>query len=476
VEGENEMLKRVQTDNNSTFEMLDNNHAVRAVNEKVEIINAQRQQIASLQKQLEHVKDDNGKLARSLDMSQAEISSLKSQLLTPQASGREGELAAALQLVEQQRFQLSERIRMLELDCSEHKQAAAGHQQALQSLMMERDEIAGRYARLEQMTGGANGTSPSSNGPGGDGIKKNMQLSIQLEVAQKEARVAHTQLIKLRSELNALKESRAASEDAEEMPVMKKQARGVQRSAPPPAPAGEDNDRKVKDLQSALAAREAGLQELRQALKAREAEIEVLKSDESNTESKNETAELVGIITQLREQLTQKQTKLDDVSLQLEEKQLLIEKQQNQLSEVGEEDDEDIPVFVEKKGRSGAQRSAAPPAGGQAKKIVELEDEVRDLQSKLLEASRNIDEKTQELKKLHGGGDEQVTALEKQIDDLRVQLAQSQQDLETKMAPPPEVKKEMVLNLDELQPLMPKVLPVSRRPPHPLQYFEAPTS
>ena len=111
----------------------------------------------------------------------------------------------------------------------------------------------------------------------------------------------------------------------------------------------------------------------------------------SNTESKNETAELVGVITQLREKLTHQQSKLDDMSLQLDEKQLLIEKQQNQLSEVDDEEDEDAPVFVEKKRRSGAQRSAAPPAGGQAKKIVELEDEVKDLQSKLAEASRNID-------------------------------------------------------------------------------------
>ena len=476
VEGENEMLKKTQADNSSAFAMLDSNQSVKVLNEKIEIINTQQQQIAMLQKQLDHTKDDNGKLSRSLDMSQAEISSLKSQLLTPRVSDREGELASALQLVEHQRFQMSEKVRMLELDCNEHKQAAAGHQQALQSLMLERDEIAGRYARLEQMTSVGNGASPSANGVGGSDLKKSMQLSIQLEVAQKEARVAHTQLIKLRSELHALKESRGAAADEDEMPVMKKQARGSQRSAPPPAPLGDvEAGSKVKELQSALAVKEASLQELRQDLKAKDAEISVLRADDSHSESKQEAASLLGLVAQLREQSAQQQSQIDAMKLQLHEKQQRIEQQQGQLDEQKqEEEDEDMPVFITKQ-KAGAQRSAAPQVSGQAKKIVDLEDEVNDLKRRLSEASKSLEEKNRELSTLQGGGDERAQGLEQQIHDLQAQLAMCQHDLETKLAPPPEVKKEMVLNLDELQPLMPKVLPVSRRPPHPLRYFEAPT-
>ena len=76
VEGENEALKRGQADTNAMFSMLDNNQSVKVLQEKVEIIDKQQQQIVSLQKQLEYVKDNNGELARSLDLKDAEISSL----------------------------------------------------------------------------------------------------------------------------------------------------------------------------------------------------------------------------------------------------------------------------------------------------------------------------------------------------------------------------------------------------------------
>jgi len=166
VEGENEALKQVRADQNSMFAMLDSNQSVMVLKEKIDIIDAQQQQIASLERQIEYMKDDNGQLSRTLDLNQAENSSLRSQLLIPKVpSEREIELANALQMVEQQRFTLAEKVRRMELDIEEHTKLASGHQLALQQLMSDRDEIAGRYARLEQLTATGNGVAP--NGAGG---------------------------------------------------------------------------------------------------------------------------------------------------------------------------------------------------------------------------------------------------------------------------------------------------------------------
>ena len=502
VEGENEALKQVRADQNSMFAMLDSNQSVMVLKEKIDIIDAQQQQIASLERQIEYMKDDNGQLSRTLDLNQAENSSLRSQLLIPKVpSEREIELANALQMVEQQRFTLAEKVRRMELDIEEHTKLASGHQLALQQLMSDRDEIAGRYARLEQLTATGNGVAP--NGAGGDHIRKNMQLSIQLEVAQKEARIAHSQLIKLRSELQVLKDAKNTvveqNDEMQDLPMLKKQARGVQRSAAPPLPtavgadgtAAQELERalaveqanvremegalaagqgKIREMEGALSSGQAGLEQLQHMLAARQAEIEALKSANGNDTGKNEVAELVGLVTQLRSQLRLQQGHLDLAQLDVQDKQRLIDQQQ-QLEEASE--DANMTMLAPKKVR--VQRSAAPPPGGQAKQIVTLEDKVTELKRALIEADRKLEIQAQELNAERGGSDARTEQLAQQIEALQAQLSLSQNELETKMAPPPEVKKEMVLNLAELEPLMPAVMPVSRRPPHPLQHFEAPT-
>jgi len=500
LEGENAALKQQQADNHAMFSMLDGNQATQVLLEKNSAIKAQEEHIARLEQQVQALKEDNGQLSRALDLSQAEVSSLKSQLLMPRGpSERESELAAALQMVEQQRFAMAEKVRKLELDAEEHRKAGEDHQQTIKQLVSERDEIAARHARLEQL---ATGSAASSNGSGQDSVKKNMQLSIQLEVAQKEARVAHSQLIKLRSELQALKDAKSTVEDeeVEGSPVLKKQARGVQRSAPPPRPAGgadgHVDDSRVKELeqtvkelerfassgraemlqmQSALSAEQAKVSELGSAIEAKEAEIAALRSDSGSDANKTEMAELVGLVTQLRGQVENQKTQLNNMTAQLQEKQRLIDEQQQQQEHQNTaDDDDDMPIMVRKK--TAVQRSAAPPPpGGHAKRIVELEDQLQQLQRELKAANTKLEQQGQELNALRGGSDEQVQQLSLTIEELQGKLSAAEHDLETKQFPPPEVKKEMVLNIDELEPLMPKVMPVSRRPPHPLQYFDAPT-
>ena len=444
LEGENEVLKQQQTDNHAMYAMLDGNQSTQVLQEKNSAIKAQQQHIASLERQVQALKDDNGQLSRALDLKQAEVSSLKSELMTPKApSLRESELVSALQLVEQQRFAMTEKLRKLELDAEEHQKAGKGHQQTIQQLISERDDIAARYARLEQLTGA---NAASANGNAQNSVKKNMQLSIQLEVAQKEARVAHSQLIKLRSELQALKDgakSKVEGDETEAGPVLKRHAKMAQRSAPAPSPAGgavQVDDSRVEELKAAAV--------------------------------KNEMAELVGLVTQLRGQVETQKAQLDDVTSQLQEKQRLVDQQQRQL-EQQDEADGDMPALTKKRG--AVQRSAAPPPGGQAKRIVELEDQLRQLQLDLNAANTKLAQQSQELNALRGGSDKQVQQLSDQIDELQGKLSAAEHDLQTKQFPAPEVKKELLLNIGELEPLMPKILPVSRRPPHPLQYFDAPT-
>ena len=124
LEGENEVLKQQQTDNHAMFAMLDGNQSTQVLQEKNSAIKAQQQQIASLERQVQALKDDNGQLSRALDLKQAEVSSLKSELMTPKApSLRESELVSALQMVEQQRIAMTEKLRKLELDAEEHQKA-----------------------------------------------------------------------------------------------------------------------------------------------------------------------------------------------------------------------------------------------------------------------------------------------------------------------------------------------------------------
>ena len=102
LEGENAALKQQQADNHAMFSMLDGNQATQVLLEKNSAIKAQEEHIARLEQQVQALKEDNGQLSRALDLSQAEVSSLKSQLLMPRGpSERESELAAALQMVEQ---------------------------------------------------------------------------------------------------------------------------------------------------------------------------------------------------------------------------------------------------------------------------------------------------------------------------------------------------------------------------------------
>jgi Ca2+-dependent lipid-binding protein len=527
LEGENEVLKQQQTDNHAMFAMLDGNQSTQVLQEKNSAIKAQQQQIASLERQVQALKDDNGQLSRALDLKQAEVSSLKSELMTPKApSLRESELVSALQMVEQQRFAMTEKLRKLELDAEEHQKAGKGQQQMIQQLISERDDIAARYARLEQLTGAA-----SANGHAQNSVKKNMQLSIQLEVAQKEARVAHSQLIRLRSELQALKDgakSTVEGDETEAGPVLKRHAKMAQRSAPAPPPAGgavqvddsrvteleaavADGKAQVKELerfydsrveeleaavvdgkvqmqelerlasvgraevqqmQAALSAERSKIREMEIEIQAKEAQINTLRSKSGNDVGKNEVAELVGLVTQLRGQVETQKAQLDDVTSQLQEKQRLVDQQQWQLKQQDEAEG-DMPVLTKKRG--AVQRSAAPPPGGQAKRIVELEDQLRQIQLDLNAANTKLAQQSQELKALRGGSDKQVQQLSEQIEELQGKLSAAERDLETKQFPAPEVKKELLLNIGELEPLMPKILPVSRRPPHPLQYFDAPT-
>lgn len=414
------MLKQQQTDNHAMLAMLDGNQSTQVLQEKNSAIKAQQQQITSLERQVQALKDDNGQLSRALDLKQAEVSSLKSELMTPKApSLRESELVSALQMVEQQRFAMTEKLRKLELDAEEHQKAGKGHQQTIQQLISERDDIAARYARLEQLTGA---NAASANGHAQNSVKKNMQLSIQLEVAQKEARVAHSQLIKLRSELQALKDgakSTVEGDETEAEPALKRHAKMVQRSAPAPPQAGgavQVDDSRVKELeaavadgkaqvkelerfynsrveeleaavvdgkvqmkelerlasvgrgevqqmQAALSAERGKIREMEIAIQAKEAQINTLKSKSGNDVGKNEVAELVGLVTQLRGQVETQKAQLDNVTSQLQEKQRLVDQQQRQL-EQQDEADGDLPVLTKK--RDAVQRSAAPWRAGEA--------------------------------------------------------------------------------------------------------------
>ena len=402
------------------------------------------------------LKEDLQKATRALDLSQAEVASLKT-LDLQRESEREEELASERRLAEEQRVALAEcreRVRVLEREAVAHERAASEQKDALQRLLTERDEISTRCARLQQQAAeAADAASSPSQGaqtPGKDSMKRNMQLSLQLEVAQKEARTAHAEMLKLRAQLQAVQDAADAGDASSDFPARKLVARTLRVAAP--APLEQDGETLLSDYeQSIMEQTERG--ESRRARASEWSLMDDSKQVQKMHELEKALEKAYGTVQDLRYTLASKTAEIEALKA--------VSSASNGQHRVAQQGQQTKVENVLDLYATSTENN-------------ELKGQVLGLQKALSEAKQKTKEQTETIENLRSEGEVQVEGLMHQIQTLERKLRAREYNTETDTAPASIVKKDFVLNMQELEPLMPKVMPVTRRPPHPLQHFESP--